>query len=353
MIRRLTIALALLIVFVAASGAFVVLQNFASLDEPIALASPVEFEVPRGASYGRVALEMEERGWVDDALWLRVKARFSPELADIQAGYYQFQPGMSALDMLRMMAAGHTHTWPVTFPEGWTFHQMRQELARHEHLSVRLSELSDEDVMAKLGREGMHPEGWFFPDTYSYTKGESDLEILRRAYQRMNRVLAEEWAARSQDLPYDTPYEALIMASIIERETGVVSERREIAGVFVRRLEKGMRLQTDPTVIYGMGDRYEGRITRSDLREETPYNTYRIDGLPPTPIAMPGRGAIHAAVNPADGDALFFVARGDGTHHFSRTLDEHNQAVRRYQLQRREDYRSFPPVEEQPSPDNE
>ncbi|AMD02706.1 putative aminodeoxychorismate lyase [Halomonas chromatireducens] len=184
--------------------------------------------------------------------------------------------------------------------------------------------------MALLDREGRFPEGWFFPDTYRYHKGMSDVDILRQAMVRMERVLDEVWEGRSDDLTIETPYEALIMASLIERETGAPEERREIAGVFKRRMETGMRLQTDPTVIYGMGERYEGRITRADLREATPYNTYVIDGMPPTPIAMPGRASLEAAVDPLPGDTFYFVSRGDGTHHFSRTLREHNNAVNRY-----------------------
>ncbi len=342
MIRKLILTLASLIVFCGAAVAFVVLQNLSALDEPVGLDGPVSLEVDRGTAFVHVAREFEDRGWVDDAFWLRVKARLFPELAGIQSGYYRFEPGISVTQMLQALADGRTHTWPIRFGEGWTFARIREELAEQEHLEQTIADLSGEAIMERLGQPDTHPEGWFYPDTYRYHKGQTDLSVLRQAYERMNRVLAQEWADREPDLPYSSPYEALIMASIIERETGVPHERRRIAGVFVRRLEKGMRLQTDPTVIYGMGERYEGRITRSDLREHTPYNTYRIDGLPPTPIAMPMQASIHAAVNPAEGDALYFVARGDGSHRFSRTLEEHNEAVREYQLQRREDYRSFP-----------
>ncbi len=194
-----------------------------------------------------------------------------------------------------------------------------------------------------LGLSETPLEGWIYPDTYSYTKGTRDIDVLRRAYQRMQQVLAEEWEARSQPLPLSSPYEALILASIVEKETGAPEERAAIAGVFVRRLQKNMRLQTDPTVIYGMGDNYRGNIRRSDLTRYTPYNTYKIDGLPPTPIANPGREAIHASLHPAPGKALYFVAKGDGRHQFSATLVEHNRAVQVYQKrQRRQDYRSSP-----------
>ena len=344
MIRRIVLGAAAVVFFLGASIAFLVIQQWSALDADAGLDESVAFELESGTPFIRVAREMEDRGWIDNAEWLRLYARINPELASLRAGFYEFTPGMSPRDMLEVMASGRTRTWPIRFIEGWTFDDIRGELASHERLEQTLAEHSGGDIMARLGMtEDTHPEGWFFPDTYHYSQGDTDLSILRRAFEAMNRALAEEWANRADGLPYDSPYEALIMASIIERETGVPFEREDIAGVFVRRLEKGMRLQTDPTVIYGMGDRYDGRIRRSDLREHTPYNTYRIDGLPPTPIAMPGRGALHAAMHPADGETLFFVARGDGTHHFSRTLAEHQAAVQRYQIQRREDYRSFPP----------
>ena len=196
--------------------------------------------------------------------------------------------------------------------------------------------------MQRLGLDGQHPEGRFFPDTYRYVRGMSDSDLLRQAHEKLTRVLDEEWQQRAEGLPYREPYQALIMASLVEKETGAAHERGEIAGVFIRRLRLGMLLQTDPTVIYGLGERYTGNLTRAHLREPTPYNTYTNPGLPPTPIAMVGREAIRAALNPRAGDSLYFVARGDGTHVFSRSLDEHNRAVREYQLKRRADYRSSP-----------
>jgi UPF0755 protein len=317
-------------------------QGLESLEADAGLEEPMLYVVPRGSSFNAVAQDMEEMGVVDKAVWLKLLARIEPELASIRAGEYEFQPGMSARDMVSLMVSGQTKSRFVQFIEGRRFQDARAALADAEYLEQVTADWSAERIMAELGDEGAHPEGRFFPDTYAYSRGDSDLDLLRRAYERMNNVLAEEWANRAEDLPYESPYEALIMASIIERETGVPGERRDIAGVFVRRLERGMRLQTDPTVIYGMGDSYQGRITRRDLRTHTPYNTYRISGLPPTPIALPGRAAINAAVNPADGDTLFFVAKGDGSHQFSRTLEDHQRAVREYQLNRREDYRSFP-----------
>jgi UPF0755 protein len=215
-------------------------------------------------------------------------------------------------------------------------------LSRQEKLEQALVGLSDEEVMARLGKPDMHPEGRFFPDTYRYVKGMRDVDILKQASQRLEQVLTEEWETRAPDVPYDSPYKALIMASLVEKETGVPQERAQIAGVFVRRLALNMLLQTDPTVIYGLGDSYKGKLTREHLRQPTSYNTYVNSGLPPTPISMVGREAIHAALHPEPGKSLYFVARGDGTHVFSDDIDAHNRAVREYQLKRRADYRSSP-----------
>lgn len=301
------------------------------LTAPVALDEPMLYEVPRGAGYHRVIAELAEQNVIEDPWAFRLMSRLEPDtVPQLRAGEYRITPGMTGRELVALLGSNEIVTYPLTFPEGWTFRQMRDHLANAPKLEQRATDMSGDEIMAELGREGMHPEGWFFPDTYRYHKGMSDWDILQQAYRRMVSQLEEVWAQRDDDLPFDTPYEALIMASLIERETGAPEERREIAGVFKRRLESGMRLQTDPTVIYGMGERYEGNITRADLRESTPYNTYTIDGLPPTPIAMPGRAALEAAVNPASGDTLYFVSKGDGTHHFSRTLREHNNAVNRY-----------------------
>ncbi|WP_373181622.1 endolytic transglycosylase MltG [Halomonas campaniensis] len=301
------------------------------LAAPIAVDEPTLYEVPRGAGYNRVVADLAERGVIADDWAFRLLTRLEPDaVPSLRAGEYMLEPGMSGREMIALLGSDRVVTYPLTIPEGWTFRQMRDLLEAAPKLETRTEGLSDEEVMALLDREGVHPEGWFFPDTYRYHKGVSDLEILRQALSRMERILEEVWASRVDDLTIETPYEALIMASLIERETGAPEERREIAGVFKRRMERGMRLQTDPTVIYGMGERYEGRITRADLREATPYNTYVIDGMTPTPIAMPGRASLEAAVDPLPGETLYFVSRGDGTHHFSRTLREHNNAVNRY-----------------------
>ncbi len=301
------------------------------LEAPIALEEPALYEVPDGAGYHRVVSELAERGILVDAWAFRLLARLEPEaLPRLRPGEYRLMPGMSGRELLSLLGSNEVVSYPLTSPEGWTFRQMRELLDAAPKLEHRTEGLSDEEVMARLDREGRHPEGWFFPDTYRYHKGLSDLEILRQALERMEATLDEVWAGRDDDLPLESPYEALIMASLIERETGAPEERPEIAGVFTRRLERGMRLQTDPTVIYGMGEGFEGNITRADLREATPYNTYVIEGLPPTPIALPGRAALEAAVQPEEGETLYFVSKGDGTHHFSRTLREHNNAVNRY-----------------------
>lgn len=342
MFRKLLLVVIAAGVLAASGVGLWVFQGLQTLHNRVEIDEPVLFSVAPGTAFGQLAHQMAARGLVDDPMWLRLYGRLNPEQARIKAGDYEFQPGITPLDMLGMMVEGKVKLWSVQFIEGWTFADMRMALARTERLGQITAEWTDEQIMEAVGAEGQNPEGWFFPDTYLFHSHETDLDILQRAYDIMVKALDEEWNSRAEGLPYKTAYEALIMASIIERETGVSGERGQVAGVFVRRLEQGMRLQTDPTVIYGMGDSYDGRIRRSDLRKWTPYNTYRIDGLPPTPIALPGRESIHAALNPSDGDSLYFVARGDGSHKFSRTLAEHQKAVREFQLNRRKDYRSSP-----------
>ncbi|MEC9482715.1 MAG: endolytic transglycosylase MltG [Halomonas sp.] len=303
------------------------------LDAPVSLEEPTLYEVPRGASFNRVMADLDERGFIADDWPFRLLAVFArDELPPLRAGEFRLEPGMSGRELVELLSSDNVVTYSLTVPEGLTFAEMRDVLNEAPKLTHLTEGLSGQEIMAKLGHPEQHPEGRFFPDTYQYHKGVTDIELLRQAYERMHNELAEVWAARNDGLPFDSAYEALIMASLIERETGFDGERRRIAGVFVRRLEKGMRLQTDPTVIYGLGEDFDGNLTRADLRRPTAYNTYVIDGLPPTPIALPGRAALEAAVNPAEGDALYFVAKGDGSHHFSNTLSEHNAAVRRYIL---------------------
>ncbi|MDX1354671.1 MAG: endolytic transglycosylase MltG [Halomonas venusta] len=331
MVKRFLAAAGVVVVvgLAAVAGGYVYWQQ--RLSAPVTLEEPALYQVPAGAGFNQVVRELESQGFIKDAWAFQLLARVEPErVPRLRVGEYQLTPGMSGLELIALLGSNNVVTYPLTIPEGWTFRQMRELLDSAPKLENRTAALSDDEIMSLLDREGTFPEGWFFPDTYRYHLGMSDVDILRQALSRMEQILEEVWDERDDDLTIETPYEALIMASLIERETGAPEERREIAGVFKRRMEQGMRLQTDPTVIYGMGERYEGRITRADLREATPYNTYVIDGMPPTPIALPGRASLEAAVNPLPGETLYFVSRGDGTHHFSRTLREHNNAVNRY-----------------------
>ena len=313
-----------------------------ALDQPLHLEAERLLQVPPGSTPSGLLNRLQSEGVIEGAFWLRLYWRFNLKAPALHSGEYRLLPQQTARDMLGLWQRGEVVQYSWTLVEGWNFRQLRAALARQEALTQKLADLDDAEVMARLGLAGQHPEGRFCPDTYHYVRGMSDEDLLKKANARLESVLAEEWLQRAEGLPYRAPYEALIMASMIEKETGVPEERGEIAGVFVRRLRVGMRLQTDPTVIYGMGERYNGRITRADLRMPTPYNTYTIDGMPPTPIAMVGREAIHAALNPREGKSLYFVAKGDGSHVFSNSLDEHNRAVREYQLKRRADYRSSP-----------
>ncbi|WP_053161902.1 endolytic transglycosylase MltG [Pseudomonas sp. P1.8] len=332
-----------------------------ALVQPLNITQEKLLEVPKGTTPNRTFLKMEADGVIKDAFWLRVYWRFNLPKQPLHSGEYRMLPGMTVEGLIDLWKRAEMVQYSLTLVEGWNFHQVRAALAKDEKLEQTLEGLSDSQVMDKLGHTGIFPEGRFFPDTYRFVRGMSDVELLKIAYDRLNDVLAKEWAQRSADVPYTEPYQALIMASLVEKETGVPQERGQIAGVFVRRMAMGMLLQTDPTVIYGLGDRYSGKLTRAHLREATPYNTYMIAGLPPTPIAMVGREAIHAALNPVEGSSLYFVARGDGSHVFSDDLDAHNNAVREYQIKRRADYRSSPapisapetPVDEAAEPETE
>lgn len=295
-------------------------------------AEPHTFVLERGATMRTVANHLEHEGLLERPLYLRLHGRLSGEAERLQSGEYRIPSGMTAPELVTRLARGRVVQHRFTIVEGWTFQQLLAALEADPRIVDTLDGVDAETIMAELGSEGEHPEGWFYPETYSFTRGTTDRDILRRSHRAMQERLEAVWAQRVEDLPLESAYEALILASIIERETGAAHERREIAGVFKRRLEQGMRLQTDPTVIYGMGDDYDGRIRTRDLRTDTPYNTYTRHGLTPTPIAMPGGAALEAAVDPKPGEYLYFVSRGDGTHQFSRTLDEHNAAVRRYIL---------------------
>lgn len=342
MIRKLLLLLEGGVLLAAFLVIFAAWQQHSALEQPLRLAEERLLEVPAGATPGGVLNRLQDDGVLHDAFWLRLYWRFNLKGQPLHSGEYRLTPGLKVRDMLGLWRRGDVVQYSLTLVEGWSFRQVRAALAREVRLEQSLAELSDDQLMERLGQPGVDPEGRFFPDTYSFVRGMSDLDLLRQAYTRLQQVLAEEWQRRADGLPYKDPYEALIMASMIEKETGVPEERGAIAGVFVRRLRIGMRLQTDPTVIYGLGERYNGKLSRAHLLQPTPYNTYLIDGMPPTPIAMVGREAIHAALHPEPGQSLYFVARGDGSHVFSETLEAHNRAVRAYQLNRRADYRSSP-----------
>lgn len=323
----------------------------AALKQPLNVAEEQLLDVPAGATPTGTFNRLEADGVLGGAFWLRLYWRFNLDGQPLHSGEYRMTPGMTAQGLIGLWQRGEVVQYSLTLVEGWNFRQVRQALAKHEKIVQNLAGLSDSEVMDKLGHPGVFPEGRFFPDTYRFVRGMTDVEFLKKAYNRLDDVLAQEWSKRAADAPYTDPYQALIMASLVEKETGVPEERGQIAGVFVRRMKIGMLLQTDPTVIYGLGERYNGKLTRAHLKEANPYNTYMVAGLPPTPIAMVGREAIHAALNPVPGSSLYFVARGDGSHIFSDDLDAHNAAVREFQLKRRADYRSSPAPVVKPSQD--
>jgi UPF0755 protein len=305
------------------------------LHEPLTLQAPpgrqvLDLEIEPGMSAKGVADAIVSSGAKTQASWLYIWFRMSGQSRQIRAGSYEISPGATPRHLLRMLVRGEETLKSVTLPEGWNFRQVMMALKTAEQLRPDAQGLSPMELMVQLGKPGVHPEGRFFPDTYTYAKGSSDLAVLKRAAQAMDKRLAAAWALRQADTPLKNPDEALILASIIEKETGQPSDRATIGGVFANRLRIRMMLQTDPTVIYGMGSEFDGNLRRRDLLKDTPYNTYTRGGLPPTPITMPGRAALMAAVQPAKTDALYFVSRGDGSSQFSATLDEHNRAVNKY-----------------------
>jgi len=331
--RKLALALAGMIVALGAIGAWWVADAYASLHEPIAaLRDATTYEVPRGASWKGTLDDLRQRGLIARPRQAAIWMRFMRPAQKLIAGEYQLEPGMSALDLMDLLQSGRVLMHSLTIVEGGTFADLRRALRGREDLRATLVEVSDAEIMRRLGAEGVHPEGQFFPDTYRFAKGASDWEILRMAHRRMQLELTRAWAMRDPETPLVDAAQALILASIVEKETALSSERPLIAGVFVERLTRGMRLQTDPSVIYGLGERYDGNIRKRDLLADTPYNTYTRAGLPPTPICLPGSASLQAAVRPKRSGELFFVAtgRGDGSHYFSKSYDEHQAAVQRY-----------------------
>ncbi len=304
------------------------------LNAPLKLERSELFAIEPGMSLHSVADEVAQRGWFDYPYYLQLEGKFRGVEGLVKAGQYQVEPGTTARALLDMIVSGKVAQHLLTIPEGWTFSQILAALHEHPHISRVLAATDPDRVMAEIGYPGYSAEGRFFPDTYYFPAGTTDVEFLRRAFKQMETVLSEEWAMRMTGLPYRSPYQALIMASLIEKETAVSDEREKIAGVFIRRLQRNMKLQTDPTVIYALGANFDGDIRHKDLNIDSPFNTYRYKGLPPTPIAAAGRASIRAALQPEAGEALYFVATGDnGRHYFSRTLAEHNRAVAKYQLQ--------------------
>ncbi len=307
------------------------------LQQPIHLAEPVVLEIPRGESLARSSQRLAAAGVIRHPRLLQGWARLNGQAARIKAGEYEFSGTMDMRQVLAQLVAGRVRLYSLTLVEGWTVHQVLAAFREREELAQTLSVQGPEQLLAALGLAteagaSAHAEGWFFPDTYVYPRGTTDVSLLRQAHQRMQQELARVWAQRDTGLALTDPYQALILASIIEKETGKPADRTRISQVFHSRLQLGMRLQTDPTVIYGYGPAFDGRLTRRRLHTDHAYNTYTRHGLPPTPIALPGRASLEAAVQPADTDYLFFVSRGDGSSHFSRDYEAHRAAVRRYQL---------------------
>ncbi len=300
-------------------------------------ATPFEFDVKQGSSLKNLAQEMHQAGLLDQEWPFVLLARALGKATHLKAGNYELKHPVSSLQLLQIITQGEYSQRKISVIEGWTFKQFRSALDASRYITHDTTAMSDMEILQRIGANDRvdstqrHPEGLFFPDTYNFVSGSSDLAILKTAYRTMQQRLQEAWAAREVNLPLQTPYQALILASIVETETGTASDRAMIAGVFVNRLRKGMLLQTDPTVIYGMGEKFDGNLRKRDLLADTPYNTYRRRGLPPTPIALPGLAALQATLHPAQTDALYFVARGDGSSEFSSNLIAHNRAVNRYQ----------------------
>ncbi len=302
-----------------------------ALMTPAVVGKPVVIEINKGDSFNQITDKLLAQNVDVKPLWFKVFAVSEDAVKKLKTGEYELASGLTLPEILAVFVQGKTKQYAITFPEGWSFKEILLEIKNNPNLGHTLQQVDYKALMVQLGADVKQPEGLFFPDTYFFEKHTTDVALLKRAYDKMQLVLKQEWQEKAEALPFTTPYEALILASIVEKETAVVAERPLIAGLFIRRLQAGMLLQTDPTVIYGMGDSYQGDIAYKDLKAATPYNTYIIKGLPPTPIAMPGRAAIYAVLHPYNSNNLYFVARGDGTHQFSATLKDHNLAVNNFQ----------------------
>ncbi len=333
-LSRLVVNSIFLTVLVLGIAAWAVGSYRTALQTPAVTGDPVVIEIDKGDSLGEVSQKLLDAQLAIEPFWFKVLAIQKNAVNRLKAGEYELASGLTMTEILFLFVFGKTKQYSITVPEGWQYQQFAEAIANNPKLEHTLDPHNTDALMLAVGGEAKHPEGWFFPDTYRYQKHTRDVSVLKRAYEKMRVTLAQEWQNKAADLPFATAYEALILASIVEKETAIPSERPMIAGVFVRRLKMGMPLQTDPTVIYGMGERFQGNISRDDLLTPTPYNTYVIKGLPPTPIALPGLDAIRAVLHPQHSENLYFVAKGDGSHVFSTTLKEHNQAVADYQVKR-------------------
>ncbi|USD64407.1 endolytic transglycosylase MltG [Vibrio sp. SCSIO 43136] len=330
MLKKLFIAIVLMAV-VAAGGVFYAKQQVeVYVNQPVSIDEPTLITVKSGTSFHGLLNQFEQENWIKPTDFRRIVARLHPELVKVKAGTFMMPEGKTLAQMLHLLAEGKEHQFAITFVEGSRFSEWREQLAQTEHIEHATADMSEEEIAKALGSKHSKLEGLFLAETYHYTAGTSDLDIYQRAFDKLAQTLENAWDERQKDLPLKNSYEALILASIIEKETAIDEERERVSSVFVNRLNRGMRLQTDPTVIYGMGDAYDGNIRKKDLRTPTPYNTYTIKGLPPTPIAMAGPASIIASVNPEKSNYLYFVASGHGGHVFSKSLAEHNRAVRAY-----------------------
>ncbi|MCG3747460.1 endolytic transglycosylase MltG [Vibrio cincinnatiensis] len=335
MIKKLLAILLILLLFTLSCYVYIVKQVDNYLDQNLSIHELQLITIQSGASLNGTLSLLVNNGYIQEHFATKLLRRLHPELTQVKAGTYQLTPGMSLKKALALFISGREFQFSITFVEGSRFNDWREILASTPELRQTINTLSESEIAQKIGVDNQKLEGLFLAETYHFTKGELDVDILKRAHRKLQQTLTKAWDQRQPDLPLASPYEVLILASIIEKETAIDSERKRVASVFINRLNKRMRLQTDPTVIYGMGERYDGRIRKADLREVTPYNTYVINGLPPTPIAMAGEASIYAAINPEQSDYLYFVASGRGDHVFSKTLTEHNRAVRAYLRQLR------------------
>ncbi len=334
MLRRLFTLSAILSIMLPTLIVLMYLDYQRFLKTPLKLMTPRVFIIEPGLPFAEVNRRLKAQHLITRAYYFEALARFSGKARQIKTGEYEIRPGLTPVELLDLLVSGQVIQYAFTLVEGWNIHTMLNAIRQSPLLTNTLGDDPLPDLRRAVGYTETTAEGLFFPDTYYFAKGTTDKALLKRAYKRLQTVLMEEWQQRAPGLPYQSPYQALIMASIIEKETALAAERGQIAGVFVRRLHKNMKLQTDPTVIYALGQGFDGNLRRKDLALDSAYNTYRHKGLPPGPIALVGREAIHAALHPEQGKSLYFVAKGDGSHYFSETLNEHNKAVARYQLKK-------------------